>query len=853
MAGTQLNSSVAVTGMACRFAGLEQTSELSQYLDKGDRAQPFARLNPSGSSYSEFGIPPIYRDSINRVQLLMFDLAREALQQAGLDDGDFDPEFTDVIFCTSFGLNRAYENFNRLYAQHILADIADQVPGLESHNFYDPLRDVIRQRFNPTTHDKVGEMASTIAARIASFFKLRGRAIAMEGKDGVGARALQTATESLRLGKASAVLVLSSQQLESRLLQEVLKAEGVSLADAENPENGYALTEGATAVLLTRGDESANKALCFIDEAKIEPDTNVQDLIDQSCKTETAFIDRLEQGVELSGEVKPVAEDVVVGSTQRVLGYQYGNSVLASLCATIEILRSARVPSAVFAGQQSVELDLDQAHCLVAGTTLSQDSFLISLRGKPALQTEQTEMNAADPVAIVGMGAQFGSANGLDAYWQALSDEHGSIRELDDKEFLNHHFRSQEIGAENSYYVSQASYIPTNMEPINGKPRDTYLRLQPYQVATATAMEAAAHCNLRDKKVLAVTATNLTTLHEKRAAFKYFFDELFDIVMSHCDSLSLHGTEQQRIQERLQQWEHLCQKKVALTDISASEVSAGVAEVFGAKAQTIAIEAACAGSFAALEIASNAIRCGSVDAAIVTGVELPVNTNDLCLCSSQRMLAPGVISTFSEDATGFTPGDGCGVVVLQRYEQAVAERQPVKAVVNAVAGCTESKSVIAPNVAGQVKSMQRAFAQVNYSSSDIQYLETHGTGTRIGDLVEIDSVAQVYPRQADNPLHLGALKTRFGHTFAAAGVASLIKVVLAIQKQQLPSNIIRGKVNPQLSADERHLDVLAHSRSFSELQQPPRYFAINAFGTGGVNYHVLLQSLADQTDTNIQQ
>lgn len=258
-----------------------------------------------------------------------------------------------------------------------------------------------------------------------------------------------------------------------------------------------------------------------------------------------------------------------------------------------------------------------------------------------------------------------------------------------------------------------------------------------------------------------------------------------------------------------------------------------------APARCVAVEAACAGSLAALDLAVNSLRSGRCRIAVVAGVETPVNTADLVLCASQRMLATGLIASFTEAATGFTPGDGAGVLVLCAREDAARWGLPALALIRASASCTQSKSMVAPNADGQVKSMRRAFEQVEFGPDAVDFVETHGTGTLIGDEVEISSLAQVYgPRT--RPLRLGALKSRFGHCFAAAGIAGVIKTVLALRAESMPANYFGAPVKAGLRLAEHGFDPLAQAADWPA-GPATRRAAVNAFGTGGVNYHVLLE------------
>ncbi|MBL8507255.1 MAG: hypothetical protein JNM11_02240, partial [Chitinimonas sp.] len=262
---------VAVVGMACRYADIASPAALWQRLQMPGQvaAEGLRRMGPVRAELAQFGIPPIYRDSINTLQLHLFELAQQALQQAGLADGGIEAEYTDVIFCSGFGLNRGYENFARIQAQHLAVEFAAAAAGDEGQAelLAGKLRQGLQQDFSASSHDKVGEMASSIPARIAGFFKLRGQSMALESLDGGGVQALLAACESLRQGRAKAVLLLAGQGLESELMLEVLAGQGITaeLPGPTHAEEGLGgVGEGACALVLKACHQPEPRALAYL-------------------------------------------------------------------------------------------------------------------------------------------------------------------------------------------------------------------------------------------------------------------------------------------------------------------------------------------------------------------------------------------------------------------------------------------------------------------------------------------------------------------------------------------------------------------------------------------------------------
>ncbi len=857
MHNDEKNRCIAITGMACRFSNVSSNSQFWQRLGRLERTRPFSKIENDLTGYAKFGVPPIYRFSINRIQLPLFELARDALSQAGLTEASFDPEFTDVILCTGFGLNRGYENFNRLYSKNIVSDVIRGLPSKIGGQVSEKIQAEVQHKLTSSSHDKVGEMASTLPSRIANFFKLRGRAFALESSDTVGAQAITIAVDALRSGKASAVLLLSAQGVESELIKDVLQQAGVacsSSASVFDPSGCGGLSEGACAMLLTSCNNGDDKVLAYIGDLKTsaqgnEANESLLSFIDSHVNQETRYIDLLKNSV---GQQHKEARDwlssqglrhIQVGSVQNAVGYGFANATLASVCAAVQILMNKSVPAGMLAddpsgvGMQPIFPD-GRAFTLVAGTGLFGEHFSIQLCNQP-LQQPQI-LNTDHKVAVVSSGAHFGRAKGLDAYWKCMSDDYGSIRALAHQDYGFGEFKSDSNAINDSYYIDEASFISSEEEKegIN----DNYIHKNVTDIVVAVAAEAARSCRLSAQRTLCITATNLSRLEEKRAAYKFYFPRFKSKVLHALDEYVSDKKLRDESIRLLDLWVSRFSTTPEIEELLASQISQKISGEFSVHAQNVAIESACAGSLAAVDTAVNALVSGRIDVAIVSGVELPVNTNDLCLCSSQRMLTPEVIATFTDAANGFTPGDGAGVLVLKRVDPTCyVDNQPLGYIAS-IAGCTESKSVIAPNESGQIKAMQRALQRAQCRTDSIEFIEIHGTGTKIGDQVEINSLYTVYQNSSKTTIKLGALKTRFGHMFAAAGCASIIKILQTFEKNKLPSNLIRGEINQSLQLDTRCFDPLCDDNSYQSVDGVKRA-SINSFGTGGVNYHMILESV----------
>ncbi|WP_439892319.1 polyketide synthase [Ralstonia sp. 25C] len=813
-AAARTGTALAITGMACRYPHADGIEALWRCMQGPQAPMASHRLGPSSADPGAFGIPPIYRHSINDVQLDLLALSRDALAQAGLDADAIDRERTDVIFCHALGMNRQYENYARIaavaWAEPVWANAGDGANAERARAAWKRKLDAL---FRATSHDKVGEMASTMPARVASHFRLRGRALALEAQERSAIEGLLAAWDAIATGRAQTVLLLGAQSLASPSLEALLRERlPAPLADA--------LCEGACALVLQDADLAGTRAIACIDA--IDVDDNVGG--GPQAPVRVQVLDGVD-AVAVTGEA---AADVVVQAHQ-ACGYGYAVQPLTALLQAA-LIQQRGGPSC------TPPVAPDGLSVTVQGAATDGNPYWIALRSAHVTNVAHETKRPYDdampaPVAVVAMGARFGDGQDMADYLEALRSPTHRFRPLPATRPGHAAYYSADPQAPLSYYIDQASYC----EPAEPS------RAQAFDLACAAGGEAIARLpqGLAGEAgpVLVVTASNLTPAPLRHVAVRH---ELPRIEAALAALAREFGMDEAAAVATLREQAHREQSATAAWDaLSASGISRALAGMLQAPARCVAVEAACAGSLAALDLAVNSLRSGRCRIAVVAGVETPVNTADLVLCASQRMLATGLIASFTEAATGFTPGDGAGVLVLCADEDAARWGLPALALIRASASCTQSKSMVAPNADGQVKSMRRAFEQVEFGPDAVDFVETHGTGTLIGDEVEISSLAQVYgPRT--RPLRLGALKSRFGHCFAAAGIAGVIKTVLALRAESMPANYFGAPVKAGLRLAEHGFDPLAQAADWPA-GPATRRAAVNAFGTGGVNYHVLLE------------
>ncbi|MEU6234601.1 beta-ketoacyl synthase N-terminal-like domain-containing protein [Kitasatospora sp. NPDC047058] len=257
---------------------------------------------------------------------------------------------------------------------------------------------------------------------------------------------------------------------------------------------------------------------------------------------------------------------------------------------------------------------------------------------------------------------------------------------------------------------------------------------------------------------------------------------------------------------------------------------------------SLAVDTACSSSLVAVHLAGNALLSGECDTALAGGVNLLL-TPALGLVYSQLGLASpdGRCKPFSADADGIGRSDGVGLVVLRRLADAVADGQRVYAVIKGTAVNQDGRSngVTAPNRWSQQKVLQAAYRRAGVTPGEISFLEAHGTGTALGDAIECAALGAVHGVERERPCAIGSVKGNLGHTEGAAGIAGLIKTVLALHHRIVPASRFADRENPRLRLSERGLRLL---KSPLRLPPGPVTAGVSSFGMGGTNAHAVLAS-----------
>jgi acyl transferase domain-containing protein/acyl carrier protein len=305
---------------------------------------------------------------------------------------------------------------------------------------------------------------------------------------------------------------------------------------------------------------------------------------------------------------------------------------------------------------------------------------------------------------------------------------------------------------------------------------------------------------------------------------------------------------------------HSCQNDLidsySLTGTCFAPAAGRISYTFGFEGPCMAIDTACSSSLVALHLACQGLRTGESDMALAGGVNL-ILSPILHICSTKLgTISPdGRCKTFDDSADGYGRGEGCGLILLKRLSDAQRDGNRIFAIIRGTAVNQDGKSngLTAPNGLSQEKVIQSALKNANLSPHDIHYIEAHGTGTPLGDPIEIESIARVMKdRDKSNPIIVGSVKANIGHLEASAGVSGVLKVIQSLRHEQIPPHVQLTRLNHLVAWDEIPIMVPVDGKEWRK-GNGVRRAGISSFGFSGTNAHAIVEEAPEVINTGVNE
>ena len=288
----------------------------------------------------------------------------------------------------------------------------------------------------------------------------------------------------------------------------------------------------------------------------------------------------------------------------------------------------------------------------------------------------------------------------------------------------------------------------------------------------------------------------------------------------------------------------------------ANVVAGRVSNLLDLQGPNFAMDAACASSLATLMEACRLLQMRQVDVMIAGATDRSMDAPTFAKFSAIGALSASHSTPFDAGANGFVMGEGAGAFVLKRLSDAIRDGDEVHAVIRGVGGSSDGrgKGITAPSQRGQIQAIARAYAQAEYAATTVELIEAHGTSTKVGDATELGTLSLLWDGMpAGDNVAVGSIKSQVGHLKAAAGIAGLIKAVMALHHRTIPPSAGFNTPNPTVDWNSNPFFVPTQAREWPRPTTHPRRAGVSAFGFGGTNYHVALEGFEPEYHSKLAQ
>ncbi|MFG3140231.1 SDR family NAD(P)-dependent oxidoreductase [Streptomyces sp. NPDC048211] len=468
------------------------------------------------------------------------------------------------------------------------------------------------------------------------------------------------------------------------------------------------------------------------------------------------------------------------------------------------------------------------------------------------MRSQSSELRLADtPIAIVGIGSVFPNSSDMGDFWQRVVEAEDCIRDVPDSQWSTDRYFDPDPMARDKTYSRRGGFLPDVQFDAMGLgipptllPSTDIVQLLSLVVARDLLRDAGTEGSSwyepsRTGVVLGISGSLSATIPlSSRMQAPIVADAARSIGLSERDA----GEIAERFTRAFVEWD-----EASFPGLLGNVVAGRIANRLNLGGMNCTVDAACASSLAAIEVAVRELAAGRQDMMVTGGCTVDNTVFAYMAFSKTPALSlSGNVRPFDESADGTLLGDGIGMLALRRLEDAERDGNKIYAVIRGLGTANDGRSgsIYAPQKKGQILALRRAYEDAGVPVSSVGLFEAHGTGTKTGDSVELSALTEFIRETTSEPKFaaIGSVKSQIGHTKAAAGAAGIIKTALALNQKILPPTI---NVTQPLGATAEedsgiYVNVLARPWIY-EPGRPIRRAAVSAFGFGGTNYHCVLE------------
>ncbi|ASK28886.1 hypothetical protein CEY12_01625 [Chryseobacterium sp. T16E-39] len=458
---------------------------------------------------------------------------------------------------------------------------------------------------------------------------------------------------------------------------------------------------------------------------------------------------------------------------------------------------------------------------------------------KPAAMERQITRNTSavnEPIAIIGLSGKYPQAKNLSEFWENLKSGKDSITEIPEDRWDLTDFYDEEKGKAGKSYSKWGGFIDQidHFDPLffNISVREAELMDPQARLFLQTAWETFEDAGYPKKKLEGGKDKNATQ------------PQIGVYVGVMYEEYPLFGAEEN------------AKGNFVNPGGSISSIANRVSYFFNLNGPSMAVDTMCSSSLTAIHLACESIQNGNCTMALAGGVNISVHPNKyLMLSQGMFVSSKGRCESFGEGGEGYVPGEGVGAVLLKSYSQAVADGDRIYGLIKGTAlnhgGKTNGYTV--PNPKAQASVIKAAMKKAGVKAEDFSYIEAHGTGTSLGDPIEIAGLNKAFESKNKQFCSIGSVKSNIGHCESAAGISGLTKVLLQMQHRQLVPSLHSAVLNPNIKFENTPFKVQQELEEWPALNNKPRLAGISGFGAGGSNAHLIIEEYVGENVSYKQQ